>query len=343
GNLTVVANRHPSVCAFLGQFKVTGSVPVPMQRPLRVGLLIDSLHIPAWRYTLLETLTNSDFATIQLIVLNDSHNIRPGLFHRLLANRHYLLSTAYAKFDNAFFQQEPDAFAPRDASSLLSRIPALKVLPRQTRHRHVITDEDIERIHSYAIDVFIRFGFRILKGGILRAAPFGVWSFHHGDNRVNRGGPAGFWEVFEGHPTTGAVLQILTSDLDSGPVLARAYSETDTVSVKRNCNSHYWKVLSLLPRQLKRLHDLGGEAFLSDIAEKAAEPQFYSRRLYSRPRNLEFLNLLGKLLLRYCRRKLEDAFFFRQWILMLDQRDEMSTSIWRFKRLTPPSDRFWAD
>ena len=95
---------------------------------------------------------------------------------------------------------------------------------RKTRFCDYLSDEDVSRIRAANVDVLLRFGFRILKGPILRAAKHGVWSYHHGDNQVNRGGPAGFWEVMLNRPTTGSVLQILNEDLDNGRVIYRSYA-----------------------------------------------------------------------------------------------------------------------
>ena len=36
-------------------------------------------------------------------------------------------------------------------------------------------------------------------------------------------------------------------------------------------------------------------------------------------------------------------FFRQQWFLMYDLQDQISTSFWRFKKIMPPKDRFWAD
>ena len=36
-------------------------------------------------------------------------------------------------------------------------------------------------------------------------------------------------------------------------------------------------------------------------------------------------------------------FFQKQWFLMYDLHDQISTSFWRFKKIIPPRDRFWAD
>jgi len=66
----------------------------------------------------------------------------------------------------------------------------IRARPVQTRFSDSLSDADIERIREQRLDVCVRLGFRILKGRVLDCANFGVWSFHHGDNQVNRGGPA---------------------------------------------------------------------------------------------------------------------------------------------------------
>lgn len=77
----------------------------------------------------------------------------------------------------------------------------------------------VERIRQKQLDVLIRFGFNILRGEILTAAKHGVWSYNHGDGDYYRGGPAHFWEVYEGNPISGAMLQVPTEELAAGTVL----------------------------------------------------------------------------------------------------------------------------
>ena len=76
------------------------------------------------------------------------------------------------------------------------------------------------------LDLLIRAGGGILKGEILTVCPKGVISFHHADNEVNRGGPPGFWEVYERNPRTGFIIQKLTNELDGGDVLYKGYIQT---------------------------------------------------------------------------------------------------------------------
>jgi methionyl-tRNA formyltransferase len=51
-------------------------------------------------------------------------------------------------------------------------------------------------------------------------------SIHHGDNRVFRGGPPGFWEIMKGAVRSGFIVQRLTPKLDGGAVLVRGDQPT---------------------------------------------------------------------------------------------------------------------
>lgn len=310
---------------------------------LRIGLLMDALEIPAWAYLMLDRIKHSDYAAIRLIVLNESQETKRNIFSRILDDRNFLLHIAYSRFENRLFKLTPNAFETRCAIKLLANIPTIKVRTKQTKHIHSITDQDIEEIKKYEIDVFIRLGFRIPKGKILESSRFGVWSYRHGDNHLNRGGPAGFWEVLESQPTTESVLQMLTTDLDNGLILYRSYSATDHLLVNRSRNNNYWKTLSFIPRKLKELHQQGEELFFNKIRAENKRLHFDSQRLYSKPRNIELLWLILKHWIRYAKFRINHSIFFEQWILMYDLRDELSTSFWRFKKIVPPKDRFWAD
>src|SRR2546427_6485060 len=98
-------------------------------------------------------------------------------------------------------------------------------------------------------------------------------SYHHGDNRVNRGGPPGYWEVMESSPVTGTMLQVLTEDLDGGRVLYRSYSSTHDMSLADNKSNVQWKTLHFIPRKLKQLHDEGEETFFARVKEENAHPE----------------------------------------------------------------------
>jgi hypothetical protein len=221
----------------------------------------------------------------------------------------------------------------------------LTVQPERTKFSDRIADGDLDKIKSYEVDVLLRLGFRILRGGILRAAKYGVWSFHHGDNDVNRGGPPGLWEVFNGWDETGAVLQILTEDLDNGLVLAKSVSSTDKFSVNRNLNSYYWQALSLIPRKLEELYVCGGAEFFERAQKDNSDLKFYCNRLFKSPSNRDVILASSRLAYSKIRKKLSAIFHLHQWILLFafSKDNSISRSIYRFKKIIPPKDRFWAD
>lgn len=318
-----------------------------MSKKLKIGILLDKDNIPAWSYKMLEEIQESDYAEIVLIVQNNlKSKKKQNLAKRIWGNRKEIMMTLYKKYDNHQYKNDPEAFELKNINTFLN-VDRLKVTPKQTKFSDTIIDNDIKKIDKYNIDVFIRMGFRILRGDILTISKYGIWSYHHGDNSVNRGGPAGFWEVMENHDVTGVILQILNEDLDNGTILFKSYSNTYNKSVLRNKNNYYWKALSFLPSKLEELYNLGDEKFFHNIKKLNTHPEFYYNPLYSSSNisNLKMSIFMMKKIISRLKNKLISLFYFNQWILLfkLNKSNTLSTSFYRFKKILPPKDRFWAD
>ena len=194
--------------------------------PLRIGLLVDTLQQPAWVRQIIADIQASQYARIVLVVKKDGPpKAQASLARRIWRRRSRLAYLAYRWLDERAFRTSQDAFARQDTADLLAEAAVVHATVRETRFCDYVSDTALAEIRDARLDVLLRFGFRILKGPILQAARYGVWSYHHGDNHVNRGGPAGFWEVMHEHPTTGSVLQILNEDLDNGRVICRSVRE----------------------------------------------------------------------------------------------------------------------
>ena len=112
-------------------------------------------------------------------------------------------------------------------------------------------DADVATIRARELDFILRFGFNIIRGEILDAARFGVWSYHHDDERRYRGGPPGFWEIANGDQTTGAILQRLTDRLDGGVVLHRGVFGTCGGSWTHNIDRAFFGVGRLVRARLR--------------------------------------------------------------------------------------------
>jgi len=310
----------------------------------QIGVLLDSLTVPAWVFASLQRIIESDHSEIALIVLRKATKKKNSLLGRISENPNLLLWRGGRKIENKFFPPDVDALEIQDASELLGNIPQLEVTPKETKFSDYFEPADLEKIRNCNLDVLIRFGFRILRGDILRIAPAGVWSFHHGDNNHYRGGPAGAWEVIENNPVTGAVLQVLSEKLDDGLVLDRMFAQTDRCYVNRNQNALFWNAMGMLPRKLRELNLLGSKLFLDQTRQKNdADETKTCGKIYHEPRNITACGFSARQCGRIARKKIRSTLTREQWILMFAFENQMGSSFENFAWIVPPKDRFWAD
>src|SRR2546430_1420718 len=220
---------------------------------LRIGIMVNSLTVTHWVAKIVADIQESSFAQVVLVVRNSSTHAAPkkSWRQRLKIYWTHSLFERYRRWDRQRHRAELDAFEEADLTGLLKDTSTLSVQPISKGFVDRFAPEDIARIREANIDVLFRFGFRIIRGEILSCAKYGVWSFHHADNREYRGAPPGFWEMYEGNPVTGSILQVLTESLDGGRVIYRSHSATDFGSLYLTLNPLYWKTSEFAIRRLR--------------------------------------------------------------------------------------------
>jgi hypothetical protein len=323
------------------------------EKPLRVGLLLDSFSVPAWVAKIVQQLAEAQFVDLALVVLNHEPPKRWPRFSRLRApRRHHLLFNLYRRIDERLFACEPNAFASVDIEPLLAAVPVLPAIPQRPKpYEHRFEDVTVAEIRAANLDVMLRFGFNIIRGEILDCARYGVWSYHHGDSRHYRGAPDFFWEMYEGNPVTGTLLQVLSEELDAGRVLYRSFSATDPTSLYRGRNAAYWKTAEFVLRCLTVLHRRGWQ-------DLEAQPVYrerveYGKPIYRTPTNRQMLTFLTRLLAGIAGRQLRRRTFLDRWYVGYRRRslaspavgDELSTRARHttFRRIAAPGGRYHAD
>ena len=311
-----------------------------MKNKLRIGILLDSFVLPSWYDHVFQSIQNSHFAKIELIILNDSAKLEQSTPPKHARNYNLLLYTLLKSLENSKSKSNP--FTLTDTSVLLKNIPTLTVSPIKSKFSDTLSENDISEIKKYEIDILFTAGFRILRGDILNCSKYGVWSYHHGDNDTNRGGPPALWEVLLNQPITGSIIQILNEDLDGGKTLYKSYSTTNTYSINKNKNELYWKSSSFFARCVQELFELGADTFFKNIEHKNSLPNFYDSKMYSTPTNKELLPLFFKYYFKKFLHKIDSKFYFNQWTLMFYFGKDLQKSFWRYKPLIPSKDRFWA-
>tara|TARA_R110002072_G_scaffold30097_11_gene94426 strand:+ start:20597 stop:22267 length:1671 start_codon:yes stop_codon:yes gene_type:complete len=243
---------------------------------LRIGILTDGEQLSAWAFEMLSKIQEEGYGEIVLIIENQTP--------KSSGKKSPLLYRIYRAIDRRLFRTKQDAFSLKKISDLPNfTAQKMEIWPVQKKYTDDISSTDLDSLRTWDLDIIIRLGFRILKGEILRLPKYGVWSYHHGDNRVNRGGPPCFWEVMKGEETTGSILQILSEKLDDGQVIYRSWSHTDPLSVQRNANRVFWKSCYFAPRMIKKLSFLGEQRWKEEIQRLQDSPGDYTANMYRPP------------------------------------------------------------
>lgn len=185
-----------------------------MAAELRVGILCSGTTFQRWQAECIRRVMAVPGVTIVGLVIDE--NPPPAK-----PNRRTRLYQAYR---HRFFK--PAAMDAVDLSAELAGLPRVGCTAGSPSAVRVFSREELGRIGALRPDVLLRFGFGIIRGELLDLPTHGVWSYHHGDEEKYRGGPPGFWEIMQGDPVTGAILQRITDKLDGGLVLRKGWFQT---------------------------------------------------------------------------------------------------------------------
>jgi hypothetical protein len=314
---------------------------------LRIGIMVNSLTVPRWVAKVVADIQESSFAQVVLVVQNSLPPApKKPLWRRLKTYWKHGAFELYRRWDRRRHQVELDAFEETNLCGLLKDATVLPAQPIQKRFTDRFTPEDVAGIREAKIDVLFRFGFRIIRGEILSCARYGVWSFHHADNREYRGAPPGFWEMYEGNAVTGSILQVLTESLDGGKVIYRSLSATDFGSLYLTLNPLYWKTAEFAIRRLRDLHRNGWSCI--QALEEYNEPDNYKRGIYRTPAIPTMALFLARLAARKLYRRCRSLLFAErtQWFIAYRPRTGARTALTDrggFRVISCPRGRFYAD
>lgn len=255
---------------------------------LRIGILLDSPALPAHAAETLEYIANSNFARLELVVFNADASPSPKKYQGLFAR--------YVAWDAKRVREAPDPLAEVNCSCYFTDVESLSVTPIADLDWQRFPDNAIARIREKNLDVLVKFGFCDLRGGILHAARYGVWAYHHGAPDRYRGGPPYFWEVYDNNLLTCTALERLADYPKENEILYKAaFATIQGSSWARNRVQPYWGSTTFLIQKLQQLHQSGWDSVAADISSPAPTR---SRKIYSLPTDLEMLPWLSRIFLR---------------------------------------------
>lgn len=201
---------------------------------LRYGVMCSSTTLTRWQRRCIELLGDVDGVALAAVVVDARSQPSESATRRrwrMLRGEHGLWNL----YNNVWVARRARGVQRIACDDLFEGVPRLDVhAEMRGRFSEHLPDDEVAMVEALDLDFLLRFGFGILRGSVLEAARYGIWSFHHDDERVIRGGPPSFWEVVRGDPTTGVLFQRLTDRLDGGIPLARSTFRTVHHSYPRN-------------------------------------------------------------------------------------------------------------
>lgn len=309
---------------------------------IKIGVLCkDISQLQWWELKLLDGLLDADWAEIKVLIMDGSAPApRMALVQRMGVVRAiaYVIMKIILAIERRILKPPKYARAAQ-AIQRLESIERFVITPLRKGFVDRFSTEDVETIKCFELDVLIRHNFGIIKGEILSASKHGIWSLHHGDNAVNRGGPPGFWEIVRSEAVTGVTLQRLTDELDGGLVIGKAFYSTQRFFSKNADFIH--EKSSLLVLKWLRLLAAGHEI-------PYVPSGTYAHPLYRIPGPIGLLRYAGLAateLLRRLRARLLVLLGVRSshWGLSIGRGNLLGATLWRSQDLKSPRSEFWAD
>jgi hypothetical protein len=325
-----------------------------LKKKIKVGLIVDQGSQSYLNYDLYKRgLTASNYSIVCLIIQDlslESNGGKLKIFALKILNilRERGIGYLIGRFLFSILEKIETKLIGANGkySNILFKYPismfdlkCIRVRPKISSSGFVYRYEkaDILKIKEMKLDVLVRGGSGILRGEILDVCANGILSFHHADNAVNRGGPSGFWEVYNKEPSTGFIIQKLSEELDGGEVLFKAAIPTASLYKLNQCKI-YAKSSIFMHKLLEELcENKRKNIFHSKVP--------YSYPLYTVPGVFDIVKYMYEaytnLLLERLRLKLGVEY---RWGVAYQLIDDWSAAVlWKSKIIDNPPFRFFAD
>ncbi len=257
--------------------------------PLRFGIMYNGGPLSAWQARCIRELVNSGVAVPALAIANGTSLKRKPV--RRIGDLKWknLLFEIYLRLFGSC-----SATLPTDERPIFANLPIMRcAVERRGKFSEVFSDSDLEEIASHNLDFILRFGFGIIRGKIHDVPKYGVWSFHHDDERAVRGAPSALWPIYNGSPQSGVILQRLNDKLDGGVILRRMLLPTIDTSYIANREQAFLAGIPL-PTQVCR------DILAGNTHDVCAAPSHTDAPIYYRPTNTQMVRFIGIL----CRNRL---------------------------------------
>ena len=316
---------------------------------LKIGLIVDSDFVSKYVYELAQWGQLQESLLISHLIIQNVKHIKQGKIEKAVISLkkngflHLARQISFALISNieslllARFDKFKDHLKTFNLEKVISQRTIINPMISESGFVYRYSAEDIQLVEDLNLDLLIRCGSGILRGEILTSSRLGIISFHHADNRINRGGPPGFWEVYYKQDNTGFIIQQLTEELDGGNVLIRGSLQTKFFYLL-NQASLYTKSNHYLKKLLNDIAILG-------TLPAAMDSQPYFNPLFRRSNLSEqlfyTLNIVANITTKVVNKFLLNKNY--RWGVAYSKSDWKTLVMWRANKIKNPPNHFLAD
>ncbi len=299
------------------------------KQKLQIGLITQGRTIPAWAFTLLQSINQSDYAELNLLILQHQTNKRKPQ-KKILQKFRFLLYFLHQTFEKIAFKPKPDAFKQYP----LSNVKDCEIIEfNPDKETKSTFKQKRELILLKGIDVFIALTPLPTKNIFSELSRYGLWTAEPPLQSHLATSVAAVWEVLQQKPVTELFLTIR----DKQPVRFKATFATIKNSIRWNRSFYYWKAMCIIQAKLEQLYKLGWDKLLS-IAERPDK-----EITTEMPGNLAVLTGSIRVFYSFLTGKARNMLSREQWSILYSFENKHINGLEGFQRITPPKDRLWAD
>jgi hypothetical protein len=194
---------------------------------LRIGVILDSWMLAAWRHRALWELVHENGSLAAAVLLEGAHVSAPRS----------RVFRAYEALDRRLFGTSRDPETRVDARPLLADSPLLDARAVATADGFALPASALGALRAHSLDVLLQLGGGQLDGDVLGVARRGLWVFAHDEDARARRAP--LWEeLARGEIVTETRLVARTPAGDR--TLYRSHASTQSNSLGRNRAAALW-------------------------------------------------------------------------------------------------------
>ena len=201
-----------------------------MQKRLKIGIGLDAPVVSSWIYCLIERIEKEQVVVIESIFLAQGarRNENNGMIRQF-----------HMAFDKKYFKPLPDAFEEKNIQDLLGNESMVTI--------DVLLEKEAK------MDLIIWLSQAAIPSSVYQLSRQGIWAYLHGTKQATDQQSLGYREFVKMTGVIKSALQQKKSEEDQGIILYESWSMMPSVSMSRGRNEHFWKILSFIPRALKKL------------------------------------------------------------------------------------------